>query len=204
MNTRHEPSRLPSPRPPPAGLRSVSSATSAVLAFGAGALVSFASLVALGSLGLFKAWLVLSVLVLVGCLVALLARRARLRPVALAGGWLTVPAFLFVLFGWMAGTLFDGLPSNPFDRALWIAADAADHTDRTRLGMVKDLRSSGRLDRLTPGEALILLGPPDGQHWGGDGRVRVWRIGPALIDDLWLALRFGPDGRVESHRIVED
>jgi hypothetical protein len=173
-----------------------------VLAFGAGALVSFASLVALGSLGLFKAWLVLSVLVLVGCLVALLARRTRLRPVALAGGWLTVPALLFVLFGWMAGTLFDGLP-----RTRSIARSGSRRTRRiTPIVRAWDGERSAVQRTLGSPDARRGLDPRSARRaaLGRDGACGSGASVRKLIDDLWLALRFGPDGRVESHRIAED
>lgn len=168
-------------------------------------LLSFAAIVLTRGSG--RPYFVVTGLVLMVGLGAILLRRTRQHPVALVLGWLTPPALMVLLLLWMTGTLGDYVLSSTFERDTWIAKRGASFSDRTRLRMVEHLRASGRLDRLTQAEAVALLGDPDERRWGDDDRAWIWRLGPDRgigIDSSWLRLKFGSDGRVESHRIVED
>jgi len=175
----------------------------AAVFFGAG-LLSTGGMVLL--VGASYAYLLVTGVVLVAALVALVARRTRQRPLAFLLGWFSPHVLLLGFFLWWTGSLGDFFLSHSFDRDEWLAKRAASFDDRTRLRMVEDLRASGRLEGLTREEAATLLGEPDARRWEDD-RSWVWRLGPDRgigIDSSWLLLRFGPEGRVVLHDVVED
>jgi hypothetical protein len=142
-----------------------------------------------------------------GCALVLWYAVARRRPIAFTLGWMAPPALIMGLLFWHMGGVGDYVTSGSFDRDVWISKRDADFGDRTRLRMVESLRASGRLEQLTREEAVALLGPQHQDWWGLPVNEWIWRLGPDRgigIDSSWLLLHFGPDGRVESHRIIED
>ena len=155
------------------------------------------------------AYLLLTGAVVVAGIVLLVVRARNLHPVAFALGWLAPPGAvlcLLLLMMWYSGELGDYVLTGRFDAEVWRAHAGAEFGDRTRLRMVDDLRASGRLDGLTREQALMLLGEPSQRFQGDDGWI--WWVGPErgfiVIDSTWLEVRFGPDGRVVSHRLTED
>jgi hypothetical protein len=172
--------------------------------FFVGALLSFALLWFVG--GPISGYFAVSfALVFVWAYVPI-ARRRGLHPWAFLLGWITPPVVLVGALFWMMGGS-DYVLARSFDRTAWIETRQPSSSDRTRLRMVESLRSSGRLDGLTRDAAVTLLGPPDARRWGADEQAWVWLLGPSRgmpIDSSFLRLRFGPDGRVVAHDVVED
>jgi hypothetical protein len=148
-------------------------------------------------------YLALTAGVLVTALVLGVLRRKVARPLALATGWLLPPLVVIGGLLWWTGALGDYFLTRSFDPEVWRANAGADHDDRTRLRMVEDLRTSGRLDRITREEAVLLLGEPT-ERSRTEPDALVWFVGPGSFIDLkFLRLHFDADGRVVRHEVFD-
>ena len=119
------------------------------------------------------------------------------------------PTVIFV--GWMVlgPSVADLVHRRPFNAELWRkqAISEPDTTWPPRLCMVNHLIASGRLEGLSHGEILELLGPPS-QGPPLAGATYGYYLGPERgfirIDSEWLLIAFGEDGKVSRCWIGRD
>ncbi len=92
-------------------------------------------------------------------------------------------------------------PGRPFDAAAWHLADPLDTNTRSR--MADRLLAENALLGLTRGEVVAMLGEPGAGYPDWD---MAYRLGPERtllpLDDEWLMLRLGRDGRVADARVA--
>ncbi len=172
---------------------------SALLAGFGGAALSFGVLF-LGA-GRSIAYFLIHVVVFIGLAVTLATLRKPWRVRAFAVGWLTLLLLTSPLIWWQTTSWRDRVFVQSFDPAGWLGAK---YEDRTRFRMIEDLRSSGRLDRLTRESAIALLGEPARRSWATDAEW-VWVLGSdGIVDSVFVRLRFGSDGLAWAHDLVGD
>ena len=110
---------------------------------------------------------------------------------------------LSILIGIASVAYFWFRPSTNFDAAGW---NDKNLPASVRLQMADDLIRTHRLDGMTRGEVIALLGAPPKTPYFNDYEV-VYLLGPERgvmrIDSEWLVVKFGRDGRAEA-RIARD
>jgi hypothetical protein len=141
---------------------------------------------------------------------ARLLRGPGVRPLAFAAGALLLPIAVFAVLLWP--TVTERLNRTSFDPVTWKSWDSRDRSpDAARIRMVDDLLERHPLHGLGRDAILGLLGPDDkagiGRGYFSDYDLVYW-LGPNRgfigMDSEWLVIRFGPDGRVAEHRLVQD
>ena len=94
-------------------------------------------------------------------------------------------------------------PSTKFDGARW---NDKNLPASVRLQMADDLIRTHRLDGMTRGQVVVLLGEPPKTPYFKDYEL-VYLLGPERgamrIDSEWLVVKFGRDGCAEA-RIARD
>lgn len=143
------------------------------------------------------------------CFIARIALGPAVRPLAFALG-AVAPLVLFVGLWVGVPWVNECVHRRSFDSVAWKNPDFSDHSRTTvRLCMVDDLVDRGALDGKDRAQVADLLGPDDRERRPGlfdDWDLLYW-LGPTPVfpvDDEWLVVRFGPDGRVKEYRVVND
>lgn len=112
---------------------------------------------------------------------------------------------VFAALALVLALLTDHLPKRFFDAGDWRTVERSD--DYSRLEMVDALIWSGRLDGLTRGQVVRLLGPDCECAYFKEWDLVYW-LGPERsvisLDSEWLVIRFGPDGRTSEYTLVTD
>ncbi len=126
-------------------------------------------------------------------------RRWRVGALALACG-----ATFMVLDGTPIGwSLRPVLSTCTFDGGAW-RADVRGEKGGYRMWMARDLIARGVLVGQSAQHADMLFGPDDDDRDVWPQFDRAWRLGSGFIDDEWLVLRLGSDGRVATASVVND
>lgn len=107
-----------------------------------------------------------------------------------------------VLFVAMGCAPLDALlgDSDGFDAERWRQAQQGCAPDNPRLGMYDELEDELLAEQPTRDEVLTLLGPPDA---GAEPDFLRYQLGYNMIDCDFVAIEFGPDGRVSEVRYVQ-
>jgi hypothetical protein len=138
-------------------------------------------------------------------------RSAKGRRVRVGSYFLGTVTPMAILIAWMmiGPSVADLVHRRHFDAELWRkqAISEPDTTWPPRLCMVNHLIASGRLDGLSHGEVLELLGPPS-QGPPLAGATYGYYLGPERgfirIDSEWLLIAFSENGKVSRYWIGRD
>jgi hypothetical protein len=126
---------------------------------------------------------------------------ARARGLGCVAGLLVTFLAGAVAYGFMTGYL----PVRPFDSDRWKQAERLD--DQVRVQMIDHLVWSGKLDGLSRGELVALLGAPSNAGYFRD-RDYVYWLGNERslfsIDSEWLVVDVDASGRVSHYEVVRD
>lgn len=110
-----------------------------------------------------------------------------------------------VLLGGIVAVRLVWFPGREFDAAGWKAD--AETGSGVRLEMADRLLARRTLHGLTRAEVTDLLGEPPRTDYFTNWDLVYW-LGPErgylALDYEWLAVRLGPDGRVEKAQLVTD
>ncbi len=95
------------------------------------------------------------------------------------------------------------LYSRPFNTVVWRKATDENRSNwPPRLCMVDDLLASKRLDGMTKGQVIDLLGPPDSER----NSEFSYYLGPERqwirLENEFLTIKFGVDGNVRRYWIT--
>ncbi len=126
---------------------------------------------------------------------------ARARGLGCVVGLLVVFLASTITYGFKTGHL----PVRPFDSDRWKRVERVD--DQARIHMIEHLMWSGKLDGLSRGELVALLGPPSDTAYFREHDY-VYRLGDERslfsIDSEWLVLDVDASGRVSRYEVVRD